>query len=157
MTGGVPPHFLWLLAAILLAGAELLVPGSFLIWLAAAAALTGVVYLLTGISIELQFITFALLSVGSVLAGRRLYALRDPGGGDARLNDRVSRLIGEVVEVVTPIEHGRGRVRVGDGVWPARGPDLPAGTRVRVTGAEGTCLTVEAAALPSPDTQSRSG
>jgi regulator of protease activity HflC (stomatin/prohibitin superfamily)/membrane protein implicated in regulation of membrane protease activity len=94
MIAGLPPHFLWLLAAILLAGAELLVPGSFLIWLAAAAALTGVVYLLTGMPIELQFVTFAALSVGSVLAGRRLYAVRDPGSGDPQLNDRTARLVG---------------------------------------------------------------
>ena len=138
---GLPPHFLWLLAAILLAGAELLVPGSFLIWLAAAAALTGVIYLLTGIPLELQFVTFAALSAASVLAGRRLYALRGPGT-EHRLNDRTAGLIGETVEVVSAIEGGRGRVRVGDGVWMARGPDLPVGTRVRVVGAEGTCLTV---------------
>jgi membrane protein implicated in regulation of membrane protease activity len=139
---GLPPHFLWLLAAILLAGAELLVPGSFLIWIAAAAALTGVASLLTGMPLEGQFIAFAALSAGSVVAGRKLYAAHGPGG-DPKLNDRVAGLIGQTVEVVAAIEHGRGRVRVGDGVWPARGPDTPAGTRVRVIGSEGTCLTVE--------------
>jgi membrane protein implicated in regulation of membrane protease activity len=139
---GLPPHFVWLLAAILLAGAELLVPGSFLIWIAAAAALTGVASLLTGMPLEGQFIAFAALSAGSVVAGRKLYAARDPGG-DPKLNDRVAGLIGQTVEVVASIEHGRGRVRVGDGVWPARGPDTAAGTRVRVIGSEGTCLTVE--------------
>jgi inner membrane protein len=54
-----------------------------------------------------------------------------------------------VVEVA--IEHGRGRVRVGDGAWPARGPDLPAGARARVVGIEGGVLVVEKLEdFPSP-------
>jgi len=36
------PHWMWLLAAVVLGIAELAVPGSFLIWVAAAAALPGV-------------------------------------------------------------------------------------------------------------------
>jgi hypothetical protein len=32
---------------------------------------------------------------------------------------------------------------VGDSVWIARGPDLPAGARVRIVGAKGTVLEVE--------------
>ncbi len=157
MTGGLEPHYLWLLAALLLAGAELLVPGAFLIWVAAAAALTGVAYLLTGISLDLQFLTFAALSLGSVLGGRRLYDRTAPDCPDPMLNDRVARLIGETVEVVSPIENGRGRVRVGDGVWPARGPDAGAGARVRVVGAEGACLTVEPIASTGPPPLPRSG
>jgi membrane protein implicated in regulation of membrane protease activity len=40
------------------------------------------------------------------------------------------------------IENGRGRVRVGDTLWSAEGPDAPAGTRVTVTGSKGTVLVV---------------
>jgi membrane protein implicated in regulation of membrane protease activity len=40
---------------------------------------------------------------------------------------------------------GNGKARVGDGYWKVRGPDLPAGSAVRVTGVEGTVLIVEAA------------
>ncbi|KEY97856.1 membrane protein, partial [Sphingomonas sp. BHC-A] len=64
---------------------------------------------------------------------------------DPLLNDRAARLVGEVVTVVEPIDNGRGRVKVGDGVWSCRGPDAPVGARVRVTGAEGSVLTVEPA------------
>jgi membrane protein implicated in regulation of membrane protease activity len=42
------------------------------------------------------------------------------------------------------IENGRGKVRVGDSVWQADGPDVPAGSRVKVTGARGTVLVVVA-------------
>jgi membrane protein implicated in regulation of membrane protease activity len=40
---------------------------------------------------------------------------------------------------------GHGRLRLGDTTWAATGPDgLPAGARVRVVGAQGTVLRVEA-------------
>jgi membrane protein implicated in regulation of membrane protease activity len=58
---------------------------------------------------------------------------------------RAIRLIGRTVTVESAIENGQGRVRVGDGVWNARGPDAPAGASVVIVAADGTCLTVEAA------------
>jgi membrane protein implicated in regulation of membrane protease activity len=60
-------------------------------------------------------------------------------------NARATRLIGRIVTVESAIENGAGRVRVGDGVWNARGPDMPAGASVVIVAADGTCLTVEAA------------
>lgn len=38
---------------------------------------------------------------------------------------------------------GEGRVKVGDSVWTALGPDADVGARVRVIAAEGTALRVE--------------
>ena len=143
-------HWWWLTAAIVLAIAELVVPGAFLIWLATAAALTGVAALLIGVPLAGQFVLFALLSVASVYLGRRIYGEAVPSG-DPMLNDRAARLIGETLVVVEAIEDGRGRVRVGDGAWPARGPDAAAGTRVRVTGADGACLHVEPVLIIPPD------
>ena len=143
-------HWWWLTAAIVLAIAELVVPGAFLIWIATAAALTGVAALLIGVPLAGQFVLFALLSVASVYLGRRIYGEAVPSG-DPMLNDRAARLIGETLVVVEAIEDGRGRVRVGDGAWPARGPDAAAGTRVRVTGADGACLHVEPVLIIPPD------
>ena len=68
---GLGPHWLWLLAAVLLGIAELIVPGVFLIWIAAAAAGTGLLTLLFGVGVAFQFLLFALLSIASVYAGRR--------------------------------------------------------------------------------------
>ncbi len=48
-----------------------------------------------------------------------------------------------VVTVVEPIHAGRGKVRVDDGEWLAKGPDAPAGAQVRILGSEGTWLLVE--------------
>lgn len=138
------PHWLWLFAAIAMGIAELLVPGVFLIWLAAAAALTGLIALAFGIPLAFQFAVFALLSIGAVAFGRRWYTNNPVASSDPLLNQRAARLIGETVVVVSAIEDGRGRVRVGDSVWNCRGPDCEAGTRVRVIGADGPCLIVEA-------------
>ena len=137
------PHWLWLLGATLLAIAEIIVPGVFLIWLAAAAAITGLLALAFDIPVAFQFALFALLAIASVYGGRRWYVRNPMPSSDPLLNDRAARLKGETLVVVSDIENGRGRVKVGDGVWACRGPDCPAGTRVRVVGAEGSCLLVE--------------
>jgi membrane protein implicated in regulation of membrane protease activity len=58
------------------------------------------------------------------------------------LNRRAAQLVGRLLVVAEPIEGGRGKVRAGDTVWPAEGPDAPAGAKVAVTGANGTSLQV---------------
>jgi len=141
------PHWVWLAAAALLGIAELAMPGVFLIWLAAAAALTGLAALIFGVPLAFQFILFALLSVGAVYFGRRWYVNNPVESSDPLLNDRTSRMIGQTVVVVTGIENGSGRVKIGDSVWNCRGPDCEAGARVRVTGGDGSCLLVEKAVI----------
>jgi membrane protein implicated in regulation of membrane protease activity len=44
--------------------------------------------------------------------------------------------------VCEPIEADRGKVRLGDSLWTAEGPDLPAGTLVRVIASRSTILLV---------------
>ena len=144
---GLGPHWLWLIGAAVLGIAELLIPGMFLIWFAAAAALTGFAAML-GVPLAFQFGIFALLSIAAVYSGRRWYDANPVPSSDPLLNDRAARLKGEIVEVVEPIRHGTGRVRVHDSVWNARGPDAELGARVRIVGATGTCLEVEPVAAP---------
>ena len=43
-----------------------------------------------------------------------------------------------------PIENGFGKVTVDDSTWKIKGADLPAGSKVRVVGADNTILNVEA-------------
>lgn len=61
------------------------------------------------------------------------------------LNRPAAQLIGRVLVVAEAIEGGRGKVRVGDTLWPVEGPDAPAGTEVKVTAAKATVLLVEQA------------
>lgn len=143
-TMGLEPQWWWLILALLLAIAEIIVPGFFLIWLGAAALLTGIVTLLLGIGTPAQFILFAVASIAAVYAARRWLRDNPVTSSDPMLNERTARLIGEIVTVVEAIDGGRGRVKVGDGIWQAHGPDTPAGAKVRVMGAEGTVLVVDA-------------
>ena len=53
------------------------------------------------------------------------------------------RYIGRVVTVPGGIENGSGRVELGRTQWPLRGPDVPAGAKVRITGVDGRVLIVD--------------
>lgn len=134
----------WLAAAALLGLIELAAPGLYLVFFAAAAALTGVLVLLApDAPLILQAASFAVSSIAAVALGRRVYVNRTGPAADPLLNDRAERLVGAIVTVEVPLVAGEGRVRVGDGAWPAAGPDLPAGANARVIGHEGGRLVVE--------------
>ncbi len=54
-----------------------------------------------------------------------------------------SRHIGHALTLQAPIQNGTGRVRLGNRDWDVRGPNLPVGARVRVTGVDGAILLVD--------------
>jgi membrane protein implicated in regulation of membrane protease activity len=70
---------------------------------------------------------------------------------DPLMNRRGARLVGETALVVQAIEHGSGRVKLGDSEWIVHGPDVAAGERVRVTGSEGAILLVQPLTLLSDE------
>ena len=152
MPDGLDAHWWWLIAAALLGILEIFVPGVFLVWMAAAAAVTAILVALLPLPLPFQLAVFGLLAMAAVFGGRRHYERNPVPSSDPLLNDRVARLIGQTVTVVSAIEDGEGRVKVGDGVWTARGPDAAAGARMKVVGGDGTCLRVEpVAALQAPE------
>lgn len=53
------------------------------------------------------------------------------------------RYIGQVVTLTEGIREGAGQVKLGHRRWALRGPNVPAGTRVRVTGVDGRILIVD--------------
>ena len=134
----------WLIAALLLGIAELMVPGVFLVFIAVAAAIVGSTLLaLPDLPLAAQIGAFAAWSAVAVLVGRRWYRDYPVEGDAARLNDPEARLVGAVVTVERAIEHGSGRVTLGDGAWPARGPELTAGARARVVAVDAGVLVLE--------------
>ncbi|MCC7461945.1 MAG: NfeD family protein [Gammaproteobacteria bacterium] len=135
----------WLIAAAVLAAAETLVPGAVAIWFAAGAAIVGALLLLVPLPWQLQLLLFGALSVAALFLWRRYRSTGPESGELPRLNRRGEQYIGQLCTLLEPISGGYGRARVGDTVWKVRGPELPSGARVRVTGADGTVLTVEAA------------
>jgi membrane protein implicated in regulation of membrane protease activity len=134
----------WFLAALALGILEVLFPGAIFVWFAAAAALLGaVVFLVPSLSWQVQLISFGLLSFAAIGAWRRFRAGHPELTDQPLLNRRAQQYAGKVLELVDPIENGYGKARLGDTVWTVRGPDAPAGCRVRVVGVDNTVLVVE--------------
>lgn len=140
----INPEWLWLIGGVVLLIAELIAPGFFLVFIGGAALATGIASLLLPLSVPLQLAVFAVLAFLSArIGGRRAYSMRYEHSTDPFLNDRVKRLLGQVVVATQPIDRNGGRVRVGDGEWSARGGPAEPGQRVRIVDIEGNCLKVE--------------
>jgi inner membrane protein len=136
----------WIIIGLLLMGLELVVPGTFMIWLGLAAIATGIVAGIFDISWQTAMLVYAVLALAAVALGR--WSTRKPGRRaehpEPELNRSDRALVGRSLRLETPIVDGVGRVRVDDSSWRVTGPDLPAGERVRVIGIDGTTLEVEA-------------
>lgn len=132
----------WLILAALLFVLEVLAPGIFFMWFGLAAAVTGLLVFGLDITWQWQLIAFGVLSLIAVgLAAR--YLRRHPLASDRPLlNERAVRHIGQSFRLVDAIANGRGSIKIGDSIWRVAGPDLPAGTLVTVTGADGSLLSV---------------
>jgi len=140
-------HYGWWLLALVLIGAELLMPDFFLLWIGIAAAALGVVLVfLPELSFLTQAILFVVLSVISCFVYwqfvRRALEQRTDS---PLLNRRGEQLIGRRYVLDTAIVNGQGKARVGDSLWLVQGPELPAGAAIEVVGVEGSTLQVRAA------------
>jgi membrane protein implicated in regulation of membrane protease activity len=134
----------WLIAGLVLMALELIAPGVFLLWLGLAALLVGIITLFADWIWQVQVIAFAAFSLAAVPLWRRV-ANQSVSTDTAFLNRRSDALVGRIFTLEKPIMDGSGTVRVDDTVWRVRGPDCPAGSRVRVVRSDGASLTVEAA------------
>lgn len=145
----------WVILAVALFVLETVLPGVNLLWFGLAAMIIGAVAIAFAdfspeaaalFTWQWQLVAFALLAIATVFFVRR-YASSAAGPSDEPgLNTRALRYVGRVFTVAEPIVDGRGKVRVGDGLWLAEGPDMPAGTRVKVVGVSATVLIVESVA-----------
>ena len=135
----------WLIAGLVLMVLELVLPGVFLMWLGLAALLVGVIALFADWIWQVQLIAFAAFSLAAVPLWRRVAAQSAPNADSTFLNRRSDALVGRVFTLEKPIMDGSGTVRIDDTVWRVRGPDCPAGSRVKVVHTDGGSLAVEAA------------
>ena len=140
------PWAWWVLGIVLLI-LEVLMPGVFLVWIGIAAIITGALSLLLWDSAlwawQAQWLVFAVLSLIAALIGRRIVRTRGQVSDQPHLNQRGQSLVGRTATLEQPIAEGRGRIRLDDTMWSVQGPDLPVGTRVRVTASNGRDLAVE--------------
>jgi hypothetical protein len=138
------PYWYWAVLGAVFGVIEIAVPAMVCIWLAAAAlGVAAVSWRYPGLAWEHQGLIFAALAIASVALGRTAFAHTRASESKRPLNRRAESYIGRMFTLDGPIVDGRGRLKVDDTVWPVSGPDLPAGSRVRVTGAENTLLRVE--------------
>lgn len=134
----------WLVLAAIFAIIEITAPAMVCLWLAAAAAGVALIaWVVPGLGWEAEALIFAALSILGILVGRVVFVRARPTAGEPNLNRRAESYIGRIFTLDQAIADGRGRLKVDDTVWRVEGPDLPPGTRVRITGADNTQLRVE--------------
>jgi inner membrane protein len=137
--------FWFILAGLLLIG-ELLSPGVFLMWLAGAAAITGVVDLALGLSWTAEILLFGVASLLLVLGSWKTVTRGwNPPSDQPHLNQRHGAYVGRVFVLEKAIVNGVGKLRIEDALWDVDGPDLPAGSKVKVTAINGLRLSAEQA------------
>ena len=137
----------WLSIGVLLMIAELIVPGTFIIWFGFGAVLTGLIFLIfEGLSISMQIFIFVIMSLISLAFGIRVYD-KIFGPTKEKGNETpvgAQRYIGKTFIVSEAIQNGKGKVTVGDTVWLARSKHkIAKDTEVVVIGVDGTQLLVE--------------
>lgn len=129
----------WVVLGLVLLILEIFVPGVFLLWIGMAALIVGALSLALWDAAfwawQLQVVLFLVLSLACALAGKKITGRRGDRSDQPLLNRRGAQLVGRTATLTEPIVNGRGRVKIGDTTWRVAGPDLPAGTRVRVSGA----------------------
>jgi membrane protein implicated in regulation of membrane protease activity len=135
------PTFGWLALAVVSAIVEVSIPHFGLVFVA-IAALGAAAAAAVALTVPVQIVVFCIVLTASVLVLRpHLVGRLDSRG----VPSRTEQLIGKEGIVTHDIDPttGAGRVNVGGEDWAARSIErLPAGTRVRVAGADGIVLEV---------------
>jgi membrane protein implicated in regulation of membrane protease activity len=134
-------NWIWGAVGALLVVVEMLAPGYFLIFPALGALAVAGLGFVMPLDLAGQIVLFAAVTGLLFALCFRLYRRLTAGGAPTLVNSP-DRLLGATATVEDPIQAGRGKIRLGDTVWLARGPDLPRGTPVTVTGVDGTVLEV---------------
>ena len=133
------PWLIWILSGLVLLGAELVLPGIFLLWAGLAAIGTGLAGLVADPGFPASVVIFVILMAAGVALG-----LRHRPRGRTGLNTPEAGLAGREGRVLTADATGL-RVRIGDSDWaarPAGGTHPAAGALVRVEVVDGTVLVV---------------
>jgi membrane protein implicated in regulation of membrane protease activity len=136
--------WVWFIVGLLLVILEVFISGAVLMWLGVAAFVVGVVaFFAPDLDWRYQLTLFAVLSVVSVFAARKYMKAKAAAEPVSKLNRRGQNYVGREYKLSEAIVDGNGRIKVDDGAWRVRGPDLPVDARVRVTDVDGTVLIVE--------------
>jgi membrane protein implicated in regulation of membrane protease activity len=138
----------WMVLGIVLLAIEIVAPGFFLLWIGIAALIVGTISLAIWDAAfwvwEIQVVVFLTLSLLSAYVGHQVMGGRKTESDQPLLNQRGEQLIGRTATLSEPITNGFGRIKLGDTLWRVKGPDLPAGTHVKVVSVNDLELVVAA-------------
>lgn len=142
-----PFFYNWLILAIILLIVEVATFTLLFLWLGIAALIMVVItWAFPDLSMPLQLLLFAILSLLSVVMWSLLFKKRQAKSGSLIMNNRAQRYVGRTTVLIEPIDNGRGKVQLDDSYWRVESSvDLPIDTKIRVVGCRGTTLLVEAA------------
>lgn len=135
----------WFILAGVLLGIEIIVPGTFFLWLGLSAAIVGGLSLVVDWTWQLQLVAFGVLAIVSFVIWWRFGRPSDTAPALPFLNRRADAFVGRVFTLEKPIVGGTGTVKIDDSIWRIAGPDCPAGSRVKVARADAATLMVEPA------------
>lgn len=138
----------WVAIGLFLLVMEIAIPGVFLLWFGLGAIVVGALSIMLHNAAfwpwEAQIVVFLILSLVLAFFGKRMMDKGDVTD-EPLLNKRSQQLLGRTATLAEPIREGYGRIRIDDSQWRVKGPDLPAGARVKVSAVDGAELVVEAA------------
>lgn len=132
----------WFAAGLALLALEVAVDGTFFTFFPlgiGALVVGGVNWFAPDLAWQFDAIILAVTALVFAVIIRRYLPRRGDG---TTLNAVNEQLVGQTLVLEEPIFAGRGRISLRGSLWLVRGPDLGAGTRVRVTGREGNYLKV---------------
>lgn len=138
----------WLVLGLLLLALDVFVGGRLLMWSGFVAVVVGVLVLLLPLvgvypGWDMQILMFFIAATIGIYLWRR--DLRSQAARDASAVP-----LGSVTVLASAIYRGRGTIRINGAAFPVVGPDLPAGTAVRIVALDAMAFRVEPADNPQP-------
>lgn len=139
-------YSVWIIAGVILAIAEIFLPGGIVFFLGAAALIVGVgIYLGLINSAVVAIMVWFILSILLLLFMRSYFVKYFEGDSSIQDVDEENEHRGAIVEVVEDIfPYMEGRIKYRDTTWIARSNDeLKTGQKAVITGRDGLCYIVK--------------
>ncbi len=134
----------WWLFSVVFFIIEVIVPGTFFLWMGVPALLVGgLAALFPSMETPVELMLFAFFSVVSVVVWKKYQSKNPSKTGHPTLNQGGAQYIGRVIQLSRPIVNGFGKEKVGASFWTVRGLDANEGAKVKIIAVETTVLVVE--------------
>lgn len=133
----------WWIAGFGLLVLEMFAPGAVFLWMGISAFVVGALLGLVEFRWEWQLVLFSVLAIASFFAFRH-FRRKPVAADETTLNRRGHSYVGRDFTLSEAIVNGIGKLSVDDSQWRVScADDAPAGSKVRVTRADGVTLHVE--------------